>query len=395
MRIVTSCALLAFFSVVLPAFAQAPAPKYVSVVGTLEKVDSGAKTLAIKTDKGDETTVKFDDRTQFLKLPAGEKDTKKATRSGATDVTAGDRVIARLRAEEDKAGLPAVFFYFTTNADLSEMRKKTAEEWEKQSVSGTVKSVDAAAKHIVITARVGPGPAKEVTLDAGGAVEYLRFSLDTGKYEPSTAGLTPIQTGDLVRVIGQKNADQTEIKLEGIESATLKSLPITVRSVDTAAGTITAMDLTTKKPITISVKPDTQLKRLDDATALLMARRLNPSFQSETGRGGRGARAGGEPPATGVTNFAGRGGGAGGAGRGGRNADPNKLLDQQPTIELADLKAGEPVVVTGGPSSDMSRLTAISVVAGVDPILRAAPDKGADPLAGNWNFGELGGGGQE
>jgi Cu/Ag efflux protein CusF len=403
MRILTSAALLALFSGAISVQAQGPAPaapKYVSVIGTVEKIDSGAKTLAIKTDKGEEPTIKFDDRTQFLRLPAGEKDTKKATRAVAGDVAAGDRVIARMRAEEDKAGLPAVFLYFTTNADLSALHKKTAEEWEKQSVSGTVKSVDAAAKHVVISARLGFGPPKDVTLDAAGTVEYLRFSLDTGKYEPSTAGLTPIQTGDMVRVIGQRNADQTEIKLEGIESGTFKSLPVTVRSVDTAAGMIVATDLTTKKPITISIKPDTQLKRLDDATALLMARRLNPSFQNDTGRGGRGGRAqGGNPDAggqsaTGVANFAGRGG-QGGGGRGGRNADPNKLLDQQPSIELADLKAGEPVVVTGGPSSDMARLTATSVVAGVDPILRAAPDKGADPLAGNWNFGELGGGGQE
>jgi hypothetical protein len=152
-----------------------------------------------------------------------------------------------------------------------------------------------------------------------------------------------------------------------------------------------ATDLTTKKPITINIKPDTQLKRLDDATALLMARRLNPTFQNETGRGGRGGQGGQAPGGGAGGNFAGRGG-QGGGGRGGRNADPNKLLDQQPTIELADLKAGEPVVVTGGASSDMAKLTATSVVAGVDPILRAAPDRGADPLAGNWNFGELGGG---
>jgi hypothetical protein len=399
MRILTSGALLALFTGAISVQAQAPAttaPKYVSIIGTVEKIDSGGKTLAIKTDKGEEPVIKFDDRTQFLKLPAGEKDTKKAARAAAADVAPGDRVIARMRAEEDKAGLPAVFLYFTTNADISALHKKTAEEWEKQSVSGTVKSVDAAAKHVVITARVGPGPAKEVTLDASGLVEYQRFSLDTGKYEPSTAGLAPIQAGDIVRVIGQKNADQTEIKLEGIESGTFKSLPVTVRSVDTAGGTIMATDLTTKKPITISVKPDTQLKRLDDATALLMARRLNPTFQNDTGRGGRGARAQANPdaagqPSTGVASFAGRGG-QGGGGRGGRNADPNKLLDQQPTIELADLKSGEPVVVTGGPSADMAKLTATSIVAGVDPILRAAPEKGADPLAGNWNFGELGGG---
>jgi uncharacterized membrane protein YgcG len=409
MRTVVSGAIPALFAVLftgaVPMHAQAPAaPRYVSIIGTIQKIDTGTKSFALKTDKGEEPTVKFDDRTQFLMLPAGEKDTKKATRAAAADVSAGDRVIARMRAD-DTTGLPAVFVYFEKKTDLAQLKKKTDDEWQTQSVYGTVKSVDPAAKKIVIAARGGFGPPKDVTLDASGSVEFERFSLASGKYEPSSAGLTPIQTGDQVRLIGQKNADQTEIKLEAIQSATFKSLPVTVKSVDTAAGTIAATDLTTKKPITINVKPDTQLKRLDDATALLMARRLNPTFQSDTGRGGRGGRgqggnssSGGQAPAaaaaaptTGVSAFAGRGG-QGGGGRGGRNADPNKLLDQQPTIELADLKAGEPVVVTGGPSTDMATLTATSVVAGVDPILRAAPDKGADPLAGNWNFGDLGGG---
>lgn len=404
MRTAVSGALLCLI-VVVPMHAQAPAaPRYVSVIGTIEKVDTAAKSLGLKTDKGEEPTIRFDDRTQFLMLPAGEKDTKKATRAAAADVSAGDRVIARMRAD-DKTGLPAVFVYFEKQTDLAQLRKKTEEEWQTQSVYGTVKSVDAAAKRIVIAARGGFGPPKEVTLDANGAVEFERFSLASGKYEPSSAGLTQIQTGDQVRLIGQKNADQTEIKLEAIQSATFKSLPVTVKSIDTAAATIMATDLVNKKPITINVKPDTQLKRLDDATALLMARRLNPTFQNDSGRGGRGGGGGrGQAPApgtlpagaptTGVAGFAGRGG-QGGGGRGGRNADPNKLLDQQPTIQLTDLKAGEPVVVTGGPSSDMASLTATSIVAGVDPILRAAPDRGPDPLAGNWNFGELGGGGQE
>jgi hypothetical protein len=405
MRIFVAGALFGLFSVVLPAVAQAPAaPRYVSIIGTIDKVDPAAKTIAIKTDKGEASDVKFDDKTQFLNLPAGEKDTKKATRAAAADVSAGDRVIARMKAD-DKTGLPAVFLYFEKKTDLAERQKKTDDEWQTQSVYGTVKSVDAGAKHIVIAAR-GLGTPKDVTLDATGPVEFQRFSLDSGKYEASNAGLTPIQTGDQVRVIGQKNADQTEIKLEALQSATFKSLPVTIKSVDVPMGAILATDLTSKKPITIMVKPDTQLKRLDDATALLMARRLNPTFQNDNGRGGRGGGRGANPnagganpsaasqtPSTGVASFAGRGGQGGGGRGGGRNAaDPNKLLDSQPSIELADLKAGEPVVVTGGPSSDMAKLTATTVVAGVDPILRAAPEKGADPLAGNWNFGELGGG---
>ncbi|HWF08732.1 MAG TPA: hypothetical protein VG297_09715 [Bryobacteraceae bacterium] len=391
----SSTLLLALFSAAIPAIAQAPAaaPKYVSVIGTIEKVDTGAKSLAMKTDKGEESNIKFDDRTQFLMLPAGEKDTKKATRATAGDVGPGDRVIARMK-QEDLTGA-AVFLYFSKQADLAQRQKKTAEEWQTQAMEGTVKSIDPAAKQIVMAVRGGFGPAKDMTLDASGSVEYQRYNPDTAKYEPSSAGFTAIQDGDRVKVLGQKNADQTGIKLEAVASGAFRTVPVQIKSIDAAAKTLSGTDLATKKPITIVVRGDTMLKKLDDDTALLMARRLNPTFQQEGGRGGRGNRGGGGEAAAGGGggaaqgggggNFAGRGGAGG---RGGRNADPSKLLDTQPTIEFADLKAGEPVVVTGASSSDTSKLTAMSLVAGVDPILRAAPQNGADPLGGSWNFGD-------
>jgi hypothetical protein len=403
MRIPASGALLAVFTVVVPLLAQAPAaPRYVSIIGTIANVDSSAKTLALKTDKGEMPTIKFDDRTQFLRIPAGETDTKKATRAAASDVSSGDRVIARMRAG-DETGMPAVFLYFTKQNDLAQRQKKTLEEWQTQGVAGSVKSVDTATKQAVISVRGGFGPARDVTLDLTGSVDYQRYSLDSGKYEPSSTGLAALQAGDQVRVLGKKNADQTGIKVEDIMSGAFKTIPVQIKSIDTAAGTIAGTDLGSKKPITINVKADTTLKKLDDATALLMARRLNPSFQAGDGRGGRGqGRGTGGAQAPGQTSdgglaggFAGRGQGAGGAraGRGGgRGGDPNNILDQQPTIELADLKAGEPVVVTGAVSSDLSKLTAMTLVAGVDPILRAAPQNGPDPLGGNWNFGDIGGG---
>jgi len=100
---------------------------------------------------------------------------------------------------------------------------------------------------------------------------------------------------------------------------------VQVKSVDTAAGVILATGLVSKMPVAISIKPDTLLKRLDDATALAMARRLNPSFQAEGGgRGGRGGgrgqgstdNAGANPDAAGQTpgtvNAGAFGGGTGG-----------------------------------------------------------------------------------
>jgi hypothetical protein len=60
---------------------------------------------------------------------------------------------------------------------------------------------------------------------------------------------------------------------------------------------------------------------------------------------------------------------------------------------LTDLKVGEPIVVAGAATDDLSKLRALKLIAGVDPILRAAPQNGPDPLGGNWNLGDAGGGG--
>ncbi len=354
MRIVR--AFFALFAAWAPVFAQDAAqtakPRYVSVIGTVEKVDSAGKSFNVKPDKGENAAVKFDDRTQFLRLPAGVTDTKQATRANASDIAPGDRIVARVRPE-DPGGMPAAFVYFNKLAE---------------SVAGGVKTVDAATKQVTISVRGGFGPPRDVTVELSGSIDYQRYSPDSGKYEPST--LASIQAGDQVRVRGQKNADQ--IKAESIMSCFCKTVPVQIKAIDTATGQISATDLGSKKPITVNIKPDTTMKRLDDATALLMARRLNPSYQAGA------VDAGG----------AGRGRGPGG----GRNLDQAKLLEQQPTIQLADLKPGDPIVVTGSPSNDMSKLTAMSLVAGVEPILRAAPQNGPDPLGGNWNFGDIGGG---
>ena len=351
------------------------APKLVSVIGTIDKVDTAGQVFGLKTDKGDATTVKFDAKTQFMKLPAGETDVKKAVKIAATDVGAGDRVLARV-ATENPSGLPAFSLYVTKQADIAQRQQKTREDWQTQSVAGTVKAVDGGGKAITISVRGAAGPPKDVALDASGSVTHTRFNPEALSYD--TSPLATVQVGDQVRVLGQKNADVTSIKVEAMISGSFRTVPVQIKAIDAAAGTIAATDLGSKKAITITVGPSTTMKRLDDQTALLMARRLNPSFQGG-GRGG--AAAGGGAPDGG-----GRGGRGGG--RGGAAADPSRLLEQQISIQLADLKAGDPIVVTGAATGD-SKLTAMTLIAGVEPILRAAPPNGPDPLGGNWNFGEV------
>ena len=83
-------------------------------------------------------------------------------------------------------------------------------------------------------------------------------------------------------------------------------------------------------------------------------------------------------------------GGGGGRGRGGM--DVSRIIEQQPTITLAEIKPGESLIVSAALGSDPSKIYAIGLIAGADPVLRATANSGPDPLAGSWNMG--GGGGE-
>ncbi|HYA16936.1 MAG TPA: hypothetical protein VEF06_05690, partial [Bryobacteraceae bacterium] len=124
----------------LVSYAQTPSP-YVSVLGTVTSIDAAGHVVGVKSDKSGDTTVKFDDKTSFRVVPPGETNVAKATPGKLTDVSVGDRVLARVRTE-NPTGLPANALYITKQAAIAQRNEKTKEEWQTQSVAGLVKAVD-------------------------------------------------------------------------------------------------------------------------------------------------------------------------------------------------------------------------------------------------------------
>ena len=390
------------FSVLAPnaAFAQAPSP-YTSVQGSITKVDAAAKVISVKTDTA-ETTVKYSDQTKLLELPPGEADVKKATPIKAEGISAGDHILARVQTK-DPTGLPAGTIYINRASDIAKENAAKAQEWQTQAVSGFAESIDIAGKKATIKVKGAAGaPDRDVALDLSGPVSYQRFSDKSLEYE--RADLAGVKPGDHVRVLGAKNADVTQIKVTDLAADAIRQIGATVKSVDPATGTITATD-TSKKPVTITVRPSTKVKALDEQTAQMIARIVNPSYQGAGRRGGGGGggegRGGGRgfggpggpggpsagaPGGSGGGGFAGRGGGRG---RGGNQIQ--NLIDSQPDQKVADLKSGDAIIVSGPATGDS--FTAMMVLSGVDPILRAAPSQGADPLGSGWS--NIGGGGGE
>ncbi len=419
MRIVEIPVALGLLCAPAALFAQdaaAPAAKspYVSVLGTIGKADAAAKVLTVKTDKGEETTIKFDDKTVFMKVAAGETDMKKAEPAGAADAVAGDKVVARVLTA-DPTGKPARTVYVMKQEDLAAHQQKSRDEW-KSAQTGIVASID--GKEIKITVRaMNPTAPKEIAVDISGKVDFRQYNPDAGAYESGAVG--SVKVGDQLLVLGPKSADGTSIKADRVGFGSFKTLGVVVKSIDVAGNQIIGTEAASKKPITIALRGDTSLKKFDDAAALMVARMLNPTFQQAGGRGGRGGGApggmpgaGGGAPGGGAPGGEGRGGapqGAGpggmppggpggrggfGGGRGRGGMDIGKMIEAQPAIKLADLKAGDALIVTGATGKDAAKLTATALVAGVEPILRAAPSNGADPLAGSWNMGGGGGGGE-
>ena len=138
---------------------------------------------------------------------------------------------------------------------------------------------------------------------------------------------------------------------------------------------VTINDVLTKKPVTISLSEATTLRKFP----VEMAQRY-VAFQS-----GAAGPAGGMRPAQGTSVTPGtgqpsgqgqpqgqQGQGQNGGGRpGGGARDLDAMLDKLPVITVADLKVGDAIAVSSIPSKDANRVSAIKLLAGVEPFLNA------------------------
>ena len=61
------------------------------------------------------------------------------------------------------------------------------------------------------------------------------------------------------------------------------------------------------------------------------------------------------------------------------------MLERMPPLTLAELKVGDAIMLSATHGPDPARATAINLLAGVEPLLTAAP-QGGEQIFGTWNF---------
>ena len=70
----------------------------------------------------------------------------------------------------------------------------------------------------------------------------------------------------------------------------------------------------------------------------------------------------------------------------GGNPDLAQMLERMPALALTELKPGDALIISSSKGPDASRITAITLVAGVEPFLAAAPRTAGVINLGAWNL---------
>lgn len=377
----------------------APGVQKVRPIGVITEVQAGQLTL--HTDAGPSLTVSLPEGISVLQVPPGAKSLKQAAKIAASDIHVGDRVLIVGPVSEDQKSVTAKTVIIMSKSALETAREAERIEWEKQGIAGIVKTVDPATKGIILAVpNTTPKPgdlthSMAVTLAPGATL--LRYAPNSVKFSDARpAPFADIHIGDQMRALGTKSADGTHYTAEKLVFGTFQNIGAVVISVDPTEHTLTVKDLSTGKPVLVETNADSRLHQLTPAVANTIAR-FNASSAANAGAGGQNAgRAGARPGREAAYRSSGSQRGPGENGGPPQEVAGNlqQMLQKMPALSLSELKAGEPLIIVSTEGVKPGQVTAIAILSGVEPILRAQPKGSKEVGLGPWNMSVGGGGGE-
>jgi hypothetical protein len=379
-------------------------------VGVIKSIQ--ADSITITAESGGEITAKLTGSTRILRVPPGEKDLKNATALQAQDLQPGDRVLVRGQASTDGDGhtsfISALAVIVMKQADVAAKQQHDRDDWQKRGVGGLVTKVDAATSTITISSG-GMGANRSIAVHIAKDTILRRYAPDSVKFDdakPASAAefMAQLKVGDQLRARGTRNPDGSEVSAEEIVTGAFRNIAGTIKAIDAANNSMTVQDAIGKSAVVVKVSPDSQMKKLPAEMAQRIAMRLkgmaNGGSGDQPGANGQGqsmtgqsaAPTGGARPGT--ESQAGRGPSGGQGGNGNGPPDFQRLLSRLPNSTLADLQKGDAVMIVSTEGGDSGVVTAITLLAGVEAILTAAPNRSASSLLSPWSLGAPGGEGE-
>lgn len=317
------------------------------IVGVVAQLQPGSLTL--HSDAGADVTVRLQDNVTVLRVPPGATNLNSAAKITINDVTVGDRVLVRGRLSDDQKSAVALTIMVMTKADLANAQEAERLDWQRRGIGGTVTAVNPEKREIIIDlpAAVSSRPDGKLTITLAADAIPQRYAPDSVKFsdaKPTT--LDETRVGDQVRALGAK-AEDGSFRAEKLVFGTFRNFSVTVLSVDLQNRTITAKDSASGQTLLVRTNNDSALHRLPPDVARILAK-PNSSNSSDT----------------------------------------EQLIERAPALQLGELKNGEPLIVLSTEGAKPSEVTAILVLAGVEPILAARSSGSPQVAIGPWSLGK-------
>lgn len=378
------------------AFAQGsdPAITATRVFGKITEINAPAGQMTVKTDAGSVVLVNLNAKTTYERMPPGETDRTKAVKIALTDITVGDGVYARGYVSEDRKAVPAQQIIVVSQSDIAKKQDKERAEWRQRGLSGIIESVNPQTKEITVTTRAAEGP-KPVIVPITDKVKMRRYAPDSVRFsDAKKSSFEELKVGDQFRAKGDKSTDGARFTPEEIVTGSFRTIGGPITTVDAAAGEIKISDMQSKQPLTIVVRKDSTLKRVPADYMQMMMQGGGPGGPGGAPGGAAPPQGGQRPPAGGAQGAPPQGaqqGGPGGPGGapGGGGFDIQRIIDNLPAATLAELKPGEMVLISSTTGADPTRVTAITVVAGVEPIFAMLQARQGGPANRPPNLGTI------
>jgi co-chaperonin GroES (HSP10) len=347
-----------------------PAITKTRVFGKIAEINAPAGLMKVKTDAGSVVTVGLDAKTTYERMPPGETDRTKAVQIALTDITVGDGVYVKGYVADDRKSVPAQKLTVVSQSDIAKKQDKERAEWRQRGLSGIVAAVNPQTKEVTVTTRAAEGP-KPVIVPITDKVKMRRYAPDSIKFsDTKKSSFEELKVGDQFRAKGDKSPDGVRFTPEEIVTGSFRTIGGPVTSVDAATGEVKITDIQSKQPLTVVVRKDSTLKRIPaEFMRMMAAQGGGPGGPGATGAPGGAATTppgGPRPAGAGGPGAGGPQGAPGGAGGGG--FDIQRIIDNLPAATLAEIKPGEMVLISSTTGADPSRVTAITLVAGVEPL---------------------------
>lgn len=354
------------------------------VLGEVASVN--AEKIVLTTTDGSVDAV-LTSRTEYKRVPPENPTLKAAVDTTFAEIGVGDKLAVTGKLSDDAKTIYTQKVFVMTKSSIAQKQAKESEEWKTRGITGKVEEVNPETKQITVSSRTVIGETKTILTPKEDAI-FHRYAPDSIKFsEAVKSSFSDIKKGDMIRAIGDKNAEGNTFSAEEVITGAFQTTAGTVTAVNSETNEVTINDISTKKDVIVVIGKTSTLKEFPAEIAQRLARMQ--MMRASGMQPPQGARpGGGEGQGGNRTGAGGQGPGGGGRGMGGGSID--EMLERFPEITVADLKVGQMIAVSSTKTENAERITAIKLLSGVEPFL-TQPQTPSGGRGGNRQGGQSSG----